>query len=133
MRPSTNDKRMNRLVIAAIVVACLVVMPWALTSVSAQGGTSAKKSSDGEVRTATKLVVNKVMRGRMLLGGEVYHYATFTKYLDGNGYRIRRKSIVPGTVVNITYITGRNKSEMYPFSSQWKVLSKVQIVGSQSK
>jgi hypothetical protein len=123
----------NSVPIAVLAIAFLMVFSWTVILASAQGKIPQEVTENGTVLTAEKLVLQKYLPLRILLSGTVYSYSGSTKFLDGSGQRLSRKSIPVGSLVNIVYITGKKSSEIYPFQPSAKVLLRVQVVAAKSK
>jgi len=81
------------------------------------------------VKKAEKGLVFQQMRfGQILISNQQYHIHGNAKYYAINGRPIKRHDLKPGDAVDIEYLTGGQRSEMYPYYSNERILTSVRVV-----
>jgi len=86
------------------------------------------------VKKAEKgLVFQQMKFGQILISDQQYNIHREAKFYSINGQPIKRHDLKPGDAVDIEYLTGGQRTELYPYYSNERVLTSVRVVPKPTK
>ncbi len=125
MRPSGRLLSTGRTLL--LLAACLVVIGWISAPQAVAQGTKPAPTAATK-KTATGLVFKEMRFRMMTIGDKVYNIGPNARFYGLGGAPIKPHQVKAGDTVDIEYLTGGTKTEVWPYLPSERVLTVLRVV-----